>query len=109
MADFSGKTIIITGAAEGIGKALALNLIARGANVILTDIDEKKLIALNERITESGKSATIEVVDVTDEAAVEALITKVIGQTGQIDYIFNNAGIDPIYILATITRAVHNF
>ena len=93
MADFSGKTTIITGAAEGIGKALALNLIARGANVILTDIDEKKLNALHERIVESGKSATIEVVDVTDEAAVEALISKVVGQTGRIDYIFNNAGI----------------
>ena len=93
MADFSGKTTIITGAAEGIGKALAQNLIARGANVILTDIDEKKLNALHERIVESGKSATIEVVDVTDEAAVEALISKVAGQTGRIDYIFNNAGI----------------
>ena len=93
MTDFNGKTVIITGAADGIGKALALNLAERGARLILTDIDEEKLAALAIHFDELGKQAIFEVVDVCDEGELEQLVTDVKNETGQIDYIFNNAGI----------------
>ena len=93
MTDFNGKTVIITGAADGIGKALAIALIDRSANVVACDIDEQKLGALAEEIDKRGKRAIFEVVDVTDESAVAQLITDVVNDSGQIDYIFNNAGI----------------
>ena len=93
MAKFNGKTVVITGAADGIGKALALKLLSHQAKLVLTDIDAEKLGALAETIEDSGNRAVFKVLDVTDESAVEELVEEVAQEFGQLDYIFNNAGI----------------
>ena len=90
MSNFNGKNVIITGAADGIGKSLALKLNQQGAKVIATDINEEKL-ALLAGLTNG--SVVCEPLDVTDADAVELLFKEVKEQLGQIDYVFNNAGI----------------
>ena len=77
MTDFKHKTAIITGGADGIGKALALNLIAQGAKVVVTDIDRSKLSTLAEAVEADGNRATFELLDVTDETAVQQLVADV--------------------------------
>ncbi|MGR8947008.1 MAG: SDR family NAD(P)-dependent oxidoreductase [Gammaproteobacteria bacterium] len=93
MTEFSGKNVVITGAADGIGKALALNLIRQGANVVVTDIDERKLANFLHENRGSSSHVACQLLDVTDETAVEQLLDDVKKEMGQIDYVFNNAGI----------------
>lgn len=90
MSNFNGKNVIITGAADGIGKSLALKLNQQGAKVIATDINEEKLALLTGL---TNGSVVCEPLDVTDADAVELLFKEVKEQLGQIDYVFNNAGI----------------
>ena len=91
MTDFNGKTVVITGGADGIGKALAINLMAQGARVV-TDIDQAKLSDFSTSI-QTGWDGTFELLDVTDQSAVQRLIEDVKEEFGNINYMFNNAGI----------------
>lgn len=85
-----GRVAVITGAGSGIGLASARRLAAEGARVVCADVDER-----------SGKAAAAEVgglfvpVDVTDEAAVEAMFQTAVDTYGSVDIAFNNAGISP--------------
>ena len=90
MSDFNGKNVIITGAADGIGKSLALKLSEQGATVIATDINEEKLAQLADH---ANGRIVCELLDVTDADAVELAFNAVKAEMGQIDYVFNNAGI----------------
>ena len=92
MTDFNGKTVVITGGADGIGKALATNLMTQGARVVVTDIDQAKLSDFSTSI-QTGWDGTFELLDVTDQSAVQRLIEDVKEEFGNIDYMFNNAGI----------------
>ena len=82
-----GKTIVITGAASGLGEAWTKGFLRDGANVIAADVDEAGLA----KIAEFG-ALTIRT-DVADEAQVAAMIDFAVTKTGQIDVLFNNAGI----------------
>lgn len=93
MTMFENKNIIITGAADGIGKALASNLAKQGANLLLTDIDEPKIAQLAESLSANAGKIRYRLVDVTDEVAVRTLVVDAKHECGIIDYIFNNAGI----------------
>ena len=83
------KSVIITGAASGIGKALAGEMINRGAVVWLTDINPE-VVAIAECL---GANAKGFVLDVSDSDAFKQVIEQLIASTGKIDYLFNNAGI----------------
>jgi NAD(P)-dependent dehydrogenase (short-subunit alcohol dehydrogenase family) len=87
---FSGKTVVVTGGASGIGQALGVELVAQGADVVLADIDEK-VEAAAAAITGPG-SAVGRVLDVRDREAVAALVDEVIAAHGHLDVLFNNAG-----------------
>ncbi len=91
--DFADKTAFITGAGSGIGRALAELLAAEGCRLMLSDIDEASL-GETARILENG-GATVESarLDVADRAAVEALAARSIDRFGQVDLVFNNAGV----------------
>ena len=87
---FEGKTIVITGAASGMGRALAEKLVAAGADVVATDVNEAGLASLAASLTGPGKLETARL-DVTDGKAFEALVERVAARG--LDYLFNNAGI----------------
>ena len=89
----AGETAIVTGAASGIGCELAKQLAARGLTVIGVDVDEAGVQKVAEEISTAGGRARPERLDVTDEAAVEALAKRVVETDGGIDYLFNNAGV----------------
>ncbi len=93
MRTFAGKTAVITGAASGMGRALALDLAARGCNVALTDVNEVGLKQTAEDARTAGVEATAEVVDVADREAMHELADEVVRTHGQVDLVFNNAGV----------------
>jgi len=85
--------VLITGAASGIGRALAAKLGARGARLVLADLDEAGLHAIASAIAVGGGHAEVHRLDVTDAAAFEALIAATAARHGRLDAIYNNAGI----------------
>lgn len=87
-----GRTVLITGASAGIGKATALKLGAAGAHVILVARDLERLQEVREQVERVGGKATARAVDVTDAAAVDAMIADVVEEFGGIDVLVNNAG-----------------
>ncbi len=91
--DFAGKTAIVTGAASGIGAAIAAELAARGATVIASDMDADGLDQLVADITAAGGTAHARVADVSEPAAMEALVTFAGDKGGALHMAVNNAGI----------------
>jgi NAD(P)-dependent dehydrogenase (short-subunit alcohol dehydrogenase family) len=91
--DVEGKTAIVSGAASGIGRATALLLARKGARVLLTDINEDQgREALREAALAEGTADFLRM-DATSDAAVQAAIERVVSLWGQLDIMFNNAGI----------------
>ena len=93
--NFKGRTAIVTGAgsARGIGRETALMLAGFGANVVVADMD---LAGAEERVKEIqalGVKGLAVKTDITDEASVDNLVKKAIGEFGRIDILVNNAGI----------------
>jgi 2-hydroxycyclohexanecarboxyl-CoA dehydrogenase len=91
--DLDGRVAVVTGAASGIGRAIALSLAAAGATVAAADRDADGVRATVERI---GGASSAHVADLTDPAAVLALRDEVIGAHGAPDVLVNAAGWDRI-------------
>ncbi|MGO8059929.1 SDR family NAD(P)-dependent oxidoreductase [Rhizobium johnstonii] len=89
---FAGLTALVTGAGSGIGRASALAFARQGAAVALTGRRVPELEAVAGEIVQAGGMAMIAPADVTDERAVEALISAVVERFGGLDIAFNNAG-----------------
>lgn len=83
----------ITGAASGIGRALARRLAAQGTTVIIADRDGIAAESVAAELVAAGRSATACTLDVTDREGVRAAIDSVVEHHGRLDYLFNNAGI----------------
>ena len=91
MQRFQGKVVIVTGAASGIGEATARRFSADGARIALVDRNE---IPLAKVATDLPKELTIaHVADVSERAAVEAMVETVVKRFGRLDVLVNNAGI----------------
>ena len=89
---FEGKTAIITGAAQGIGRAVALEFAERGANLLLADIQSAKVESVAAEIRASGIKATATAVDVTDSNSVASMVELAINEFEQVDILVNDAG-----------------
>jgi NAD(P)-dependent dehydrogenase (short-subunit alcohol dehydrogenase family) len=87
------KAVLITGAASGIGRATALEAHAEGARLLLGDVDDEQGETVAREIQEAGGTASYMSCDVTDEAAVEALVSRAVDDLGRLDGAFNCAGI----------------
>lgn len=93
MEDFKGKTVVITGASSGIGRALAYEFAGRGARVVLGARQEDKLEWIADEIRSKGGEARWCKCDVCSEADCEALINTAVREFGGVDILICNAGI----------------
>ncbi|MEX2482167.1 MAG: SDR family oxidoreductase [Gammaproteobacteria bacterium] len=86
----NGQVAVITGGASGIGLALAQALAARGDTVVLSDVDADAATSAAARLGQRVSAAHL---DVTDAAAVQALVDETVSRHGRLDLMFNNAGV----------------
>lgn len=93
MKTFKGKTVIVTGASSGIGKALAEHFAALGANVVLGARHEDRLQRIVDGIAACGGSAVYSVCDVTEEPDCKKLVDTAVERFGGVDVLICNAGI----------------
>ncbi|MGC4001825.1 MAG: SDR family NAD(P)-dependent oxidoreductase [Pirellulales bacterium] len=93
MKQLRGKRALITGAANGIGRAFARQLAAEGTNLVLVDVDADGLTAVAGECLAKGVTVHQLVCDLTDEAAVTRMTTAALAIHGGVDLLINNAGI----------------
>ncbi|MEM1204015.1 MAG: SDR family oxidoreductase [Acidobacteriota bacterium] len=90
---FQLRRVLITGAARGIGRKMAERFAARGAELVITDVQEELLEATRADLEAAGTRVRAYAVDVTDAEAIADLRDRVHGDLGRIDILVNNAGV----------------
>ena len=90
----SGKTAVVTGAASGIGFALAERFARVGLDIVLADIEQEALDAAEQKVAALGVQTLAVRTDVSDEAAVQALAAAAIERFGAVHLVCNNAGVE---------------
>jgi butyryl-CoA dehydrogenase len=93
MRELQGRVAVVTGAASGIGRALAFELAREGAALALSDVDEAGLAETCTRAEALGVRVSSERVDVADRAAVHAHADRVVAEHGRVNLVINNAGV----------------
>ncbi len=93
MGFFSGKVVVVTGGASGIGGELCRALCQRGSHVVIADIDLKKAQTISDHFETKGYAVQAAHLDVTNHVQVDDVINAVVQEHGRIDLMFNNAGI----------------
>ena len=91
--DLKGKIAIVTGAAQGIGKVIALSLAKCGADIAVSDINEDSLNSAVKEIEALGRKAIAVKMDVSSLKDCEEMVKKTIDAFGKVDILINNAGI----------------
>ena len=91
--DFRGKVTVITGAGSGIGRATAQAFAAQGADLIIVDKEEDRLVEVAGEIEARGARVLARKVDVSDRTQVDDLAKFVIAERSRVDILYNNAGI----------------
>jgi len=93
MRELSGKRVLITGGAGGIGQALARALVAEGAGIIVADVDQEAAAKFAAALVDSGHTATALRLDVTDDHSISAARSALLEDAGPPDILINNAGV----------------
>jgi len=102
---FAGQTAIVTGAGRGMGRAIARELAAEGANVVVAEVDEAGAREVVDEIGRSGGHAHAITVDVSSVAEVRTLFKETVARFGTVDILINNAGIGIAKPLVDYTEA----
>ena len=92
MSEFSGKTVLITGAAQGVGKETAILFAEEGANVFMNDIKIDPLESLKEELVNRGLNASSYYCDISDIKSIKKMIDSATAEYEKIDFLVNNAG-----------------
>ena len=101
-----GKSAIVTGAASGIGKDIALVFAAQGCNVAIADLDKAKADATAKEIGDRGGGRALGIaMDVTDEGAVNAGVEATLAAFGNVDILVSNAGIQIVHPIEEFSYA----
>ena len=103
MGELQDKVVIVTGAGQGIGKAIALTLAKNGAKVVVADISEKRFEVVRA-IEATGSPAFAVKCDVSDKGDVENMINETLSRFGRVDVLVNNAGVYPSKPFAEMTE-----
>jgi 3-oxoacyl-[acyl-carrier protein] reductase len=90
---FSGKVALVTGASQGIGETIALELAREGLGLALVDIQKEKLEAVAAKIREAGAPVSVHTADVSRLDQAGAVVEEVVKEQASLDYLVNNAGI----------------
>ncbi|MBN1366471.1 MAG: SDR family oxidoreductase [Dehalococcoidales bacterium] len=90
--DFKGKVAVITGAASGIGRGVAIEMAKLGADIVTADLDDKNLESACKEIKSLGRRALLVHCDVSKDADVENLAKQTFASMGKCDILMNNAG-----------------
>jgi NAD(P)-dependent dehydrogenase (short-subunit alcohol dehydrogenase family) len=102
----ANKSAIVTGAASGLGKAIAETFLKAGAKVMICDINEDRLKSASEELSAHGEVHTIKA-DITDEESVKDIFEATIEKFGAVDVLVNNAGImDQFDAVGTLDKAL---
>jgi 3-oxoacyl-[acyl-carrier protein] reductase len=105
MSSLAGKTALVTGASQGIGRACALTLAKAGARIALAARNESKLADVAAEITAAGGTAHAFTIDVASEESIKAGAKAAIAHFGSIDILVNNAGITKDTLLLRMKRS----
>lgn len=98
------KIALVTGAARGIGQAIAVQLAADGADLALCDVQAEGLDTTAAQVRELGRRAETYAMNVADASAVDATVARVVADFGRIDILVNNAGINRDTLLIRMTE-----
>jgi 3-oxoacyl-[acyl-carrier protein] reductase len=105
MADLQGRIALVTGAAQGIGRAIALELTKAGATVAVADINEVKLALVAKEIEALGGTAAAFRLDVSSEESIHDGAKAVLDRFGKVEILVNNAGITRDGLVMSMKRA----
>lgn len=100
---FAGQTVIVTGAAQGIGRAIAVAFLDRGANVALADLHVEKLESFAREREGGGGRILARRVDLSSAAEIDGFVAAVEERFGSVEILVNNAGIHPLHPIQEIS------
>lgn len=103
MKTLENKIALITGAASGMGRAMALGFAKEGAHVVIADLNVDGAKAVVEEITAAGGSASVKALNVSNPDESRAVVEEIVAEHGTLDMLINNAGIGLIKPLEDIT------
>jgi NAD(P)-dependent dehydrogenase (short-subunit alcohol dehydrogenase family) len=103
--DLTGRVAVVTGAARGLGRALAEGLATEGVRVVACDINADGARETAAAIRDAGGQSTWTAVDVADRSSCDALVRHATGQFGRVDVLVNNAAVDVIEPIGSISEA----
>ncbi|WP_294344839.1 3-oxoacyl-[acyl-carrier-protein] reductase [Prosthecochloris sp.] len=102
---FEGKNAVITGAARGIGQAIALDLATKGANIIICDLQKEWLEETTAAVKKTGRKVSCKELDVTNHDTTQSVFQEIAAECGTIDILVNNAGITRDGLLMRMSEA----
>jgi 3-oxoacyl-[acyl-carrier protein] reductase len=105
MGDLQGRIALVTGAAQGIGRVISLELAKAGATLVLVDMNEAKLNETTAELAAAGATAAAFTMNVSSEESIEAGAKAILEKFGKVEILVNNAGVTRDNLMLRMKRA----